>query len=101
VHWAEVRVHAASINARHVLFGPYLSARCDRISQGDSKLARILETERKGMCVCQYETSRRPQDHRSVRVRIRQLVAGKVKDGYFALLTLRTGLSGHVTTTFI
>jgi hypothetical protein len=60
VHWAEVRVHAASINARHVLFGPYLSARCDRISQGDLKLARILETERKGMCVCQYETSRRP-----------------------------------------
>jgi hypothetical protein len=59
VHWAAVRVHAASINARHVLFGPYLSARCDRISQGDLKLARILETERKGMCVCQYEETSR------------------------------------------
>ena len=58
MHWAEVRVHEASINARYVLFGPHLSARCDRISQGDLKLARILETERKGMCVCQYETSR-------------------------------------------
>jgi hypothetical protein len=55
VHWAEVRVHEASIHARYVLFGPYLSARCDKISQGDLKLARILETERKGMCVCQYE----------------------------------------------
>lgn len=38
---AEVRVDAAPINARNVLFGHYLSARRDRISQGDLKLARV------------------------------------------------------------
>jgi len=65
--------------------GVTFSARCDRISQGDLKLARILETERQGMCVCQYQRAG-GLDRRSVRVRIRQL-AGKVKDGYFALLT--------------
>ena len=86
MHWAAVRVDEASINARYVLFGPYLSARCDRISQGDLKLARILKTERKGMCVCQYQRAG-GMNLRSVRVRIRQLVAGKLKDGYFALLT--------------
>ncbi len=41
MHKAEVRVHEAPINARYVLFGPYLSARCDRTSQGDLKLARV------------------------------------------------------------
>jgi len=99
VHWAEVRVDEASINARHVLFGPHLSARCDRISQGDLKLARILETERKGMCVCQYETSRwdGPPERSGP---VRQL-AGNEKDGYFAVLTFRSGLSEHVTTTRI
>ena len=43
MHWAAVRVDEASINARYVLFGPDLSARCDRTSQGDLKLARILD----------------------------------------------------------
>ena len=42
MHLAKVRVHAApTINARYVLVGPYHSARCDRTSQGDLKLARI------------------------------------------------------------
>jgi hypothetical protein len=44
VHLAKVRVHAAlTINRRCVLVGPHLSARCDRTSQGDLKLARILD----------------------------------------------------------
>ena len=42
MHWAAVRVDEASSNARHVLFGKFLSARCDRTSQGDLKLARVL-----------------------------------------------------------
>ena len=44
MHWAAVRVDEASIiNARDVLFGRDLPARCDRTSQGDLKLARILD----------------------------------------------------------
>ena len=40
---AAVRVEPASIiNPRGVLFGRYLSARRDRNSQGDLKLARVL-----------------------------------------------------------
>lgn len=40
MHGAAVKVNEASINARCVLFGRYLSARCDTTSQGDLKLAR-------------------------------------------------------------
>jgi hypothetical protein len=42
VHWAAVRVDEASINARHVLFGKFLSARSERTRQGDSRLAHVL-----------------------------------------------------------
>ena len=44
MHWAEVRVRGASINARNVLLGRYLSARRDnRTSQGDLELTLALD----------------------------------------------------------
>ena len=40
---AAVRVEQASaISPRYVLFGRYLSARCDRTSKGDLKPARVV-----------------------------------------------------------
>ena len=99
MHWAEVRVRRASINARAVLVGHNLSSahRDKRTSQGDLKLTLALARAAGGLRLS-VSNAWSGLPGRGARVRIRQL-AGKGKDGYFALLTLRSGLSGHVTTT--
>lgn len=100
MHWAEVRVREASINARAVLVGHNLSSarRDKRISQGDLKLTLTLARADRGLRLSVSNAWSGFPARGDDRVRIRQL-AGKGKDGYFALLKLRSGLSGHVITT--
>ena len=100
MHWAEVRVREASINARAVLVGHNLSSahRDKRTSQGDLKLTLALARVARGLRLSVSNAWSGFPGEAIDRVRIRQL-AGKGKDGYFALLTLRSGLSGHAITT--